>query len=189
MIMVTKSATDGARSQEDWMSANDATAGAQHAAPGALVVRRSIQIKATPERIWREFESFERFSAWWSTDDPGRTETVRAYDPRAGGRVEMPCSWGPNGDEPSGACVFEGNITSFEPQRELTWELSIEGDGWPAPTYVTVRLTPNDYGTLVEILHHGFERLGGAAVEQFSAFEGGWDLRELRALKRAAEVA
>jgi uncharacterized protein YndB with AHSA1/START domain len=177
MIMVTKSASNGARTGEAAM-VNE----------GALVVRRSMQINATPQRIWREFETFERFSAWWSTDEPGRAETVRAFEPRVGGRVEMPCSWGPNGDNPGGSCVFEGNVTAFEPQRELTWELSIEGAGWPAPTYVTVRLTPNAYGTLVEVLHHGFENLGVAAVDQFSDFEGGWDLRELRALRDAVEA-
>jgi uncharacterized protein YndB with AHSA1/START domain len=151
-------------------------------APGALVVRRSIQIAATPERVWREFESFERFRAWWTTDMPDRKETVRAYEPRLGARVEMPCSW------PGGSCVFEGNVTVFEPQRELTFELMIEGTPWDAPTYVTIRLTPNAYGTLVEILHYGFENIGAAALEQFSNFEGGWDLRELRGLKEAAEA-
>jgi uncharacterized protein YndB with AHSA1/START domain len=160
-----------------------------HASPGALVVRRSIQIDAPPDRVWREFETFQRFRAWWSTDEPGRTETVRAYEPRVGGRVEMPCSWGPHGDQPGGSCVFEGNVVAFEPGAGLTWELSIEGAPWDAPTYVTVRLIPNAYGTMVEILHYGFEHIGAGAVDQFSAFEGGWDLRELRALKSAVEAA
>jgi uncharacterized protein YndB with AHSA1/START domain len=148
-----------------------------------FVVRRSILVKAIPERVWREFESFERFSAWWNTDLPDRKEYVRAYEPRVGGRVEMPCSWD------GGSCVFVGNITSFEPQRELTWELSQEGVEWLAPTYVTVRLTPNAYGTLVEVLHHGFEKIGAAVVDQFHAFEGGWDLRELRGLREMVEAA
>jgi uncharacterized protein YndB with AHSA1/START domain len=108
---------------------------------------------------------------------------VRKYEPRVSGRVEMPCSW------PGGSCVFEGDIVVFEPRRELTFELRIEGMPWDAPTYVTVRLTPNAYGTLVEILHYGFEGIGADAVEQFSNFEGGWDLRELRQLKEAAEAA
>ena len=151
--------------------------------PGALVVRRSIQIDAAPESIWSEFETFERFHAWWSTDEPSRTETVRTYEPRVGGRVELPCAW------PGGSCVFAGNVTVFDPQRELTFELSIEGTPWDAPTYVTVRLTPNAYGTLVEILHYGFEAIGASAVQQFSDFEGGWDLRELRSLKAIVEAA
>jgi uncharacterized protein YndB with AHSA1/START domain len=151
-------------------------------APGDLVVRRSIQIDAPPKRVWREFETPERFTAWWATDMPDRREGVRKYDPRVGGRVELPCSWD------GGSCVFEGNVTVFEPHRELTFELFIEGVTWDAPTYVTIRLTPNAFGTMVEILHWGFESIGAAAVQQFSDFEGGWDLRELRQLKVAAEA-
>lgn len=151
--------------------------------PGGLVVRRSIQIRATPERVWREFESFERFSAWWTTNEPDRREGVRRYEPRVGGRVEMPCEWD------GGSCVFAGNVVRIEATRELTFELSVEDARWPAPTYVTIRLTPNAYGTLVEILHYGFERLGETAVQQFSDFEGGWDVRELRALKALVEGA
>jgi uncharacterized protein YndB with AHSA1/START domain len=152
-------------------------------APGSLLVRRSIQIAAPPARVWREFETRERFAAWWATEQADRQESVRAYEPRAGGRVELPCAW------PGGSCVFAGNITVFEPERELTFELTIDGTPWDAVTYVTVRLTPNAYGTLVEILHWGFERIGPAALEQYANFEGGWDLRELRQLKTAAEAA
>jgi uncharacterized protein YndB with AHSA1/START domain len=150
---------------------------------GALVVRRSIQIAATPERVWREFESFERFAAWWTTRQPDRRETVRAYDLRIGGRIEMPCEWD------GGSCVFAVNVVRIDRARELTFELSIEGIDWPAPTYVTIRLTPNAYGTLVEILHYGFEMIGDGALEQFHNFEGGWDLRELRGLKAIVEAA
>ena len=151
--------------------------------PGALGVRRSIQIDATPDRIWREFETPERFVAWWTTDMADRRESVRKYEPRVGGRVELPCAWD------GGSCVFEGNVTVFEPQRELTFELGIEGMTWDAPSYVTIRLTPNAFGTMVEILHWGFENIGVSAVQQFSDFEGGWDLRELRQLKAAVEAA
>jgi uncharacterized protein YndB with AHSA1/START domain len=151
--------------------------------PGALLIRRSIQINATPARVWREFDSFERFSAWWTTSEPDRREGLTAYEPRVGARVEMPCEWD------GGSCVFAGNVTAVVPEREITWELEVEGAGWPAPSYVTVRLTPNSYGTLVEILHYGFERLGELAIRQFSDFEGGWDLRELRALRSIVEAA
>ena len=49
-----------------------------------LVIRRSIFIKATPERIWQEFESHERMSRWWGTGH----ELVR-YEPCDGGTIEM----------------------------------------------------------------------------------------------------
>jgi uncharacterized protein YndB with AHSA1/START domain len=170
-MMATETAPAGARADELAVQ------------PGALFIRRSIQINASPARVWREFESFERFSAWWTTSEPGRREGVTAYEPRVGARVEMPCGWD------GGSCVFAGTVTSVVPEREITWDFEVEGGGWPARTFVTVRLTANAYGTLVEILHYGFERLGELAIRQFSDFEGGWDLRELRALRDAIEAA
>jgi uncharacterized protein YndB with AHSA1/START domain len=159
---------------------------------GALVIRRSIQINATPERIWREFETFERFQAWWTTSQADRREGVAKYEPRVGARVEMPCEWdaSPDGTVAAGSCVFAGDVVRIEPARELTFGLRVEdAPGWDVPTYVTIRLTRNDYGTLVEILHYGFEQLGEIAVATFSDFEGGWDLRELRALRTVVEAA
>lgn len=47
---------------------------------GPLAVRRSIWIAATPERVWHEFESFERMQAWFGTG-----HSLTAYEPRLGG--------------------------------------------------------------------------------------------------------
>ena len=49
-----------------------------------LNVRRSILIEASPEKVWREFQSFERISAWF-----GRGHQLHAFEPRLNGRVEM----------------------------------------------------------------------------------------------------
>ena len=32
---------------------------------GPLHTRRALLIEATPERIWQEFESFEKLDAWF----------------------------------------------------------------------------------------------------------------------------
>jgi uncharacterized protein YndB with AHSA1/START domain len=150
---------------------------------GKLLIRRSIQIAAPPERVWREFESHDAFSRWWATAGDDRSETVPRYEPRVGGMIEFAVTSG------GGDITFAGRVLNVEPARELSFELEFLGQDWLAPTTVTVRLTPNAYGTLVEILHYGFERIGAGAVEQFHAFEGGWDLRELRQLRSAVESA
>jgi len=49
-----------------------------------LNVRRSILIQASPERVWREFQSFERISAWF-----GRGHQLHTFEPRLNGRVVM----------------------------------------------------------------------------------------------------
>ncbi len=51
--------------------------------PGALVVRRSIWIGATPDRVWQEFETFEAMRLWFGTG-----HTLVSYEPRVGGWVE-----------------------------------------------------------------------------------------------------
>ena len=33
---------------------------------GLLNVRRSILIQAPPDRVWQEFETFDRFAAWFN---------------------------------------------------------------------------------------------------------------------------
>lgn len=45
--------------------------------------------------------------------------------------------------------------------------------------------SPNPhYGaTMVEIFHHGFERLGADAAVNLEGFESGWDIRHLKALR------
>ena len=146
---------------------------------GPLAVRRSILIKAPPERVWREFETFERMKAWFGTG-----HSLTKYEPRLGGAVETDA--GQHGDgEP---LVFGGRITVLDPPRELTFENDWFGHGWKMPSLLTIRLAPALDGTLVELFHHGFERVGGDAGENHRGFEGGWTLRQLEALRQIVEA-
>jgi uncharacterized protein YndB with AHSA1/START domain len=141
-----------------------------------LAVRRSIHISANPERVWKEFETFERMAAWWGTG-----HTLEVYEPREGGRIEMavevdgePRRWG-------------GTILVFAPGRELTFEDQwIPPREWPVPTYITLRLSPLLNGTLVELFQHGLEQLGDMASEQHDGLEHGWSMRQLERLKAIA---
>jgi uncharacterized protein YndB with AHSA1/START domain len=149
--------------------------------PGALVVRRSIFINATPERIWREVDSHERFAAWWGVDTDVLKTRILRWEPRIGG-------WFENQGTHSGVPInFSGRIVAFDPPRELTFEWMAPGHGWTESTFVTIRLTPQGAGTVVEILHHGWERLGGRAAEMHRGFESGWSLVELEALRTIVE--
>lgn len=49
-----------------------------------LNVRRSILINASPARVWQEFETFERFTAWF-----GRGHELHQFEPGLGGAVDM----------------------------------------------------------------------------------------------------
>jgi uncharacterized protein YndB with AHSA1/START domain len=141
---------------------------------GALVVRRSIWIDAKPDEVWKECESFERMRDWFGTG-----HTLVRYEPFVGGIVETDAG---NGDD---GLRFVGKVVVFEPDREVTFEQDWVGHGWIAPPMITIRLTEVDGGTLVELMHHGFEALGTTAVaaENHSGFEEGWTNRQLVALR------
>jgi uncharacterized protein YndB with AHSA1/START domain len=145
---------------------------------GPLAVRRSIWIDAKPERVWEEFESLERMKLWFGTG-----HTLVAYEPRVGGLVETDPS--AMQGEP---LRFAGQVTVFDPPRELTFEQDWIGQGWPAPTLITLRLTPVTGGTLVELFHHGFEGLGPEAAENHRGFEGGWGMGQMEALRERVET-
>jgi uncharacterized protein YndB with AHSA1/START domain len=139
-----------------------------------LTVRRCIFIEAPPERVWQEFETFERMRAWFGTG-----HTLITYEPRIGGWVELEV------DVEGETLRFGGRVTTFEPPRELTFE-----DDWIPPRnglsesiLITLRLTPVDGGTIVELIQHGFERIGDRATEVHRGHEGGWTIRQLAALR------
>jgi uncharacterized protein YndB with AHSA1/START domain len=145
-----------------------------------LTVRRAIHINATPERVWQEFTSLERMQAWFGTG-----HSLLQYEPKLGGWVELEVE---AYDE---LLRFGGRITVFDPPRELTFE-----DDWlpprngiPEQILITLRLTPVATGTIVELIQHGFERLGDRAFEVHRGHEGGWTIRQLEHLRQIVEPA
>jgi uncharacterized protein YndB with AHSA1/START domain len=143
---------------------------------GRLHVRRSSFVRATPERVWNEFSSFERLAAWF-----GRGHQLEAYEPTLGGQLRLSVEI--DGSKRS----FGGAIQVFEPARELSFSNNWESEGWPVPTSITFRLTPIYDGGHVELFHHGFERLGNDAGAELEGYEAGWHSRHLEALKAIVE--
>ena len=148
------------------------------AAIGTLHVRRSAFLRAAPERVWEEFASFERLAAWF-----GIGHTLHAYEPKLGAAVELSV-------ELEGVRQhYGGVITVFEPVREVTFDCNWHDPSlaWTVPTVWTLRLTPAYDGTMVEIFHHGFERLGDEGGAQLEGYEEGWDNKHLKALRTLVE--
>lgn len=150
---------------------------------GALAVRRSILILASPERVWQEFATADRIAAWLD-----RGHTVHSIEPRLGGEAEMSV-------EIDGERRFYGGpIIAFEPCREMslkiTWKRPWDTTfATTTPTFWTFRLTPIYDGTLVEIFHHGFELNGALSADILEGYEEGWDIRHLKALRGVVEAA
>lgn len=148
---------------------------------GPIAVRRSIWIAATPARIWEEFESFERMKRWYGTG-----HELTRYEPRLGGYVETDAGVSEaHGNE---RLLFGGKIVAWDPPHEVTWEDDWYEHGWVAPSLFTIRLTPAEGGTVVEILHHGFERTGESLSTTLNGFEGGWTIRQLEVLRQLVEA-
>lgn len=143
---------------------------------GALHVRRSTFIQATPERVWREFSSFERLAAWF-----GLGQKLETYEPRLGGQILLSI------EADGGKRCFGGPIIVFDTARELTFSNNWESEGWPVPTLITLRLTSLFDACQAELFHHGFERLGSDAGSELSGYESGWTSRHLEALKAIVE--
>jgi uncharacterized protein YndB with AHSA1/START domain len=84
---------------------------------------------------------------------------------------------------------YGGPIVVFDPPRELTFENDwIPNRGWLQPTFITLRLSPQLGGTLVELMHHGFERTGANAADEHAGYEGGWGMTQLNALRSGVEA-
>ena len=142
-----------------------------------LNVRRSILIQAPPERVWQEFETFDRIAAWF-----GRGHELHRLELELGGRVEMSVAVG--GERRH----YGGPVVVLDREREVTFESNWAAPNeWPVPTFFTLRLSPLYDGTLVEIFHHGFERLGAGAADALEGYEEGWDVKHLKALRAIVE--
>ena len=48
---------------------------------------------------------------------------------------------------------------------------------------MTIRLSEALGGTVVEILHHGFEHTGAGAGDEFTGYEAGWGMLQLTSLR------
>ena len=144
---------------------------------GTMFVRRSGHIQASAERIWQEFSSLDTLKAWF-----GVGHTLQRYEPGLNGAIDL--SVVVDGEE----LHFGGPICVFEPGQELSAEINWSGsNAWPAPTYWTIRLTPQYSGTQIEIIHHGFERLGKDAAGALEAYESGWENNHIKALRALVE--
>lgn len=155
---------------------------------GKLAVRRSIEINASPERVWQEFASEKRFRLWYTDADGAPLDCKKVvYEPRVGGtfRTEGYHEW-QGGKQTFG---FTGSVLVFDPPRELTVEMKAIHINWQGVCYLTFLVTPVAGGrTRVEIIQHGFESFGDGAENWYNAFESGWNMDVPNALRNLVET-
>ncbi len=118
-------------------------------------VRRSVHVKAAPER------AFEVFTAgmgnWWIRSHSINTSPQASIvmEPREGGR------WYEVGEDGS-ECTW-GRVLAWEPPQRLLLAWQISGQWKHDPDFITeveVRFTRDGDGTRVDLEHRNLERFG-----------------------------
>jgi uncharacterized protein YndB with AHSA1/START domain len=132
-------------------------------------VRSSVSVPLVPERAFRLFT--EEMGSWWPLDSHsinGSEATGVKVEPRVGGRVfETP---------PGDGEAEWGRVTAWEPPRlfAMTWHPGFEAE---RATLVEVTFSGTaEGGTLVELVHGGWEALGEGATAARTGYEQGWPI-------------
>jgi uncharacterized protein YndB with AHSA1/START domain len=131
-----------------------------------LVVRESIRVDVPTVQAFRLFT--EGIGEWWPLDEGYAHGGDRAreifLEPVEGGRFFERLV---DGDELQVGTV----LVCSPPQRIVfTWR----SQDWVAATEVDVRFTPLDDGTMVQLEHRGWDRLGPDGDELARRYASGW---------------
>jgi uncharacterized protein YndB with AHSA1/START domain len=147
---------------------------------GELAVRKSVTVKATPERAFEVFTA--GVATWWPLEEHSigekQARTV-AIEPRVGGRFYETAD---NGDEHDW-----GTVTAWDPPSRFacTWH---PGNDPAQAQDLDVRFIPDGDGTRVELAHTGWERRENPA-EAMEGYDSGWDVVLGELYARAANAA
>ncbi len=148
-------------------------------------ITRSVTVRRSVEDSFRIFT--EEIGSWWpvqthsraTSDFEGQDVKVERveFQTRAGGRVLEHLS--------NGQTLAWGDVVGWDPPRRfmLAWHPTFSDR---PPTEVEVRFTPDGDGTLVELEHRGWERLGPDAATLMGEYAAGW-IPTLERFRSAAE--
>lgn len=108
-----------------------------------------------------------RIDTWWPRDHTasGDAETTVVIEPHVGGRVYERTA--------AGREIDWGEVTAWDPPNRLAYLWHIRRDRSDA-TDVEIRFIAGDAGTVVEIEHSGWERLGDDGPARRDGNRAGW---------------
>lgn len=139
---------------------------------------KQVEVNCSPERAFEVFASLAH--EWWplathsvyGDDAAGLSFGAAVGDPiTETSRTGETCSW--------------GAITAYEPGRRLafSWHPGILAE---QTTQVEVRFAPTERGTLVELIHSGWERRDDP-LKRRPGYETGWSTVLDRYVSRTAD--
>jgi uncharacterized protein YndB with AHSA1/START domain len=135
-------------------------------------LRASITVRRAPAEAFRMFT--RDMGTWWplelhslaADEHQGRVRTTSlSFEEREGGRIVERMSDGTEGTW--------GTVLAWDPPARLViaWKPNMSA---APPTELEVRFTSQGAGTLVELEHRGWERLGEVAEEARASYGEGW---------------
>lgn len=128
-------------------------------------IRLSFEVACPADHAFRTWTA--GIDTWWPADHTvTAAEGLRlVLEPRVGGRIFE--------RTPAGEEHDWGQVTVWEPPSRLGYTWRLRADPADA-TDVEIRFVPLDQGTLVEIEHRGWERLGAVGRDRRDRNHGGW---------------
>lgn len=134
-----------------------ATTALVQAQPKTITLRLKRFIKAPPEKIYKAFTDPDVYAAWLPPH--GFVGKVHAMDARVGGKYRMSFYTANKTWENS----FGGTYLELVPNKRIVHTDKFETDdpSMQSEMKVTITLTPQEGGTLVEILHEGIPNTPG----------------------------
>lgn len=142
---------------------------------GIEPIRASTSVSSPPERAFELFT--ERLDTWWplrthsraASDFEGQDVEVERieFQGRVGGQVLEHLS--------NGEVLPWAEVLVWDPPSRLVLAWKPSSTPHP-PTELEIRFTPQGGGTLVELEHRGWERLGEIAEEARASYGTGWVL-------------
>ena len=126
-------------------------------------VTRTIEIRATPGKVWRFVASQDGLRRWISPN--------LDIDLKVGGKYRFLGS-----DQKT---AISGTVMELVPEGWLILSWLEEGQGWAGPARFVVALEASVTGTKVTIIHDGFAATGRSEEEMAADYEQGADAHKI----------
>ena len=129
-----------------------------------LSVIKEVEVGAPIDRVWHFVGTAEGLGRWF--------EAEVVLEQKAGGHYEE------RGAHEGVPYLIAGTVVNIDPPRELVVSCRIETtpeSTWPIYTTMTFTLKTTDVGTMVKLVHSGFENLPESYREGYlKGFHAGW---------------
>jgi hypothetical protein len=130
-------------------------------------ITKTVTVECDLDTAFRVFT--DEIGTWWPTETHSvhkREVRELVFEGREGGELYELTR--------AGEKAHWGWVTAWEPPTRfvLSWHVDPERAG---ATEIEVRFTPTDAGTVVELAHRHWERLGAEGQEARDRYQSGWD--------------